>query len=405
MMIDRREFMRLCAGAAAFGSGMGSFFLKRALADMPLLDDSYPFFCPELIEITKPGPIIAPDGSCVCGWARRPILELNFDDAKFASSKQVMKKAFKKWDMYHIYTPELAMQFLVAWIPYAAFFNANIYVRATNRFYEDTRFLPANPEIEMMPDSGGGRTVFDAGPAKAVFEVVGDIHKLSVRFDNFSTADKEAADLNLSGGEDSRTSFNVEAEMSYPANHASIAGVHMTNPRRCHYGHKINCMETEGSVEFGGNVYRMSRENSFAALDFGRGHYPKKMFWHWATASGRHSDGKLIGFNLGFGNSPKNTTENALFYDGKLTKVNAVECLPPPDSDLEKPCLVRDFEGLADLTFKPLKTRRIDTKIGSGYSRGRPALGLYSGTIASPDGGTLVIKDLFGLYEWVDSNW
>lgn len=405
MRMERRDFIRLCAGTAAFGSIYATGFLKRAFADPPILDESYKYYCPEFEEITVPGPIILPDGSCRCGWTRRPIMDLNFKDAKFSSSKQKIAQAMKKWDMYHLYTPEYSMQFLVAWIPYAAFFNANIYIRKTNMFYEDTRFLPAKPEIPMMRDSTGGRTVFDSDKAKAVFEVDGEHYRLSVEFDGFTMVDKESADLNLGGGNDSRTTYRVEADMLYPGDFDSIAGIHPTTPRRCHYGHKINCMPIDGSVTINGNTSKMSPDSSFGALDFGRGHYPDKMFWYWATASGRADDGKLIGFNLGYGNNPDDMGENAVFYDGKITKIKTVSCTVPPDSDLMKPWSVRDKEGLVDLTFTPQKVRRVDTKLGSGYSIGRPSLGTYSGKLTTVSGKVIVLKDLFGLYEWVDSNW
>lgn len=406
MSMNRRDFVRLCAGAAVGAAGL-SGFAGMAFADPPLLDESYDYYCPKLEEITEPGPVILPDGSCRCGWTRRPILRLNFEDAKFASSKKIMRQAMKKWDMYHLYTPEYAMQFLVAWIPYSAFFNANIYDRKSNRFYEDTRFLPASPEIEMMPDSSRGRTLFDAGAARAEFEVNGEHHKIKVHFEGFSTADKDKADLKLGGSEAdrSRTLFDVDLDLLYPDNHDSIAGVHMTNPRRCHYGHKINCMTAEGRVTFGDKTSALSRQDSFGALDFGRGYYPRKMFWYWATASGRMPDGRLIGFNLGYGNTPKNQAESAVFHDGKITKIGVVNCHAPSDSDLTQPWSVKDEEGRVDLTFTPQKPRRVDTKLGSGYSIGRPAFGVYSGKIVTAAGETLALKDLFGLYEWVDSKW
>ncbi|MFH1538933.1 MAG: DUF2804 domain-containing protein [bacterium] len=408
MSVTRREFVRLCAGAAALGATGASGFFNRALADPPVLDKSYEYYCPELVEITEPGPVILPDGACRCGWTRRPILELNFEDAKFSPSKQKIRQAMKKWDMYHLYTPEYGMSFLVAWIPYAAFFSANLYDRKTNRFYEDTRFLPPNPEIPMMRDSTGGKTVFESDRAKAIFEVDGEHHKIKVVFEEFPMTDKEKADINInapSGEKDRRTTYEIEADLLYPKDHDSIAGVHMTNPRRCHYGHKINCMTAEGAVTFDGRTSAMSRQSSFGALDFGRGHYPRKMFWYWATASGRAADGKLVGFNLGYGNSPGNLAENALFYDGRITKINAVACGVPSDAELMKPWSVRDEEGLVDLTFTPRKVRRIDVKVGSGHSIGRPSLGFYSGKLVTSSGRVIELKDLFGLYEWVDSKW
>jgi hypothetical protein len=125
MEMNRREFIRLSIGISAFGAAAMTGWTDRATATPVELDSSYLFYCPELIEIKEKGPIILPGGVCRCGWARRPLLELNFEDAKFSSPAK-MRHAMKKWDMYHMYTPGHVIHFLIAWTPYAAFFTTFI---------------------------------------------------------------------------------------------------------------------------------------------------------------------------------------------------------------------------------------------------------------------------------------
>ena len=66
--LSRRAFVKLSAATAL---GVATDGTRRVMAAQksaasagpPALDASYPYYCPELVEITKPGPIILPDGT------------------------------------------------------------------------------------------------------------------------------------------------------------------------------------------------------------------------------------------------------------------------------------------------------------------------------------------------------
>ena len=362
-------------------------FGNDARAHNVKLDSSYVFHCPELEEITEPGPVIAADGTARCAWGKKPVLTLNFDDARFAYPRFLQQFRMKKWDMYHIYTPEHMIHYLVAWIGYGAFCAMYVYDRAECCGDEDFHARLPFPAFPMLPDSTTGRTEYKSGRINATFEIQGESHRLKVKAPKF--ADK---------------GFESDIELIYPADHESIFGVHLTTDRRCHYGHKINCMPANGWYKLGGQKFELEPETSTGALDFGRGHYPNKLFWYWATASGRDENGKLIGVNLGYGNSEDNCTENAVFYDGRMTKIGRVKCFSPAD-DLMKPWRVRDEQGLVDLTMTPHHVRYGNTTLGVFYSIARPSIGVFNGQFTTDRGETVMVKDLFGMFEWVDSKW
>ena len=254
MKMNRREFIGLCASISVLGLTGITGRINSAIATPEELDSSYPFYCPELIEITEKGPIIQIDGTCRCGWARRPLLALNFEDASF-SSRAKMRLAMKKWDMYHMYTPRHAIHFLIAWTPYAAFFTTFTYDRLTKKVYEETSFLPPSPEIKMMRDSTGGRTEYSSGEIIAAFDVEGQQRRLRVDFPGFAGGNLKAA-----------------IDLYFPPGYDSISSSQTTSPKRCHYGHKINCMTATGWMELNRETFNMAPEDSFGSLDFGRGH-------------------------------------------------------------------------------------------------------------------------------------
>ncbi len=385
---SRRDLLRL-GGSAAFAFGAGPIAGGRAMAadyEPPVLDPSYKYYCPELVEITEPGPLILPDGTSVCSWSRRPFLDLNFEDADFFPVRYFQRYRMKKWDMYHMITPDHYMSFLVAWIGYGAFCSAFIYDRSSREGMEGMHIRLPRPEFETMRDSTGGRTDYTSDKVSALFEVEGERHRIRVDFPKFAGKGLKA-----------------DIDLHLPQDHESVCATHLTNPRRMHYGRKINCMTARGELRVGSREFRLDPEDSFGMLDFGRGFYPPKLFWYWAVSSGRH-EGRLLGFNLGHGNSPEGTAENAVFHDGKVHKIGVTRC-ECDKHDLYKPWRVWTPDGQLDLTMVPHNVRYGNLKIGPLYSISRPALGLYSGRITLDSGRVLEIRDMFGLFEWVNSKW
>ncbi len=388
--VSRRMFCK--AGAAA---GL-AFWAGRALADdqtypvhypIPALDSSYIYYCPELREITAPGKLIHPDGTAFCSWSRRPYLELNFEDARFYSAPYFQRFRMKKWDMYHLITPSHYLSFLISWIGYAAFASGLVYDRASKKVFEGFSLLPPRPELKMMRDSTTGLTQFKSGSAQMSFEVIGERRRIKIAWPKFA-------------GE----GLDADIMLELPASAEMICATHLTNPRRMHYDVKIACMTAQGELKLAGKNFSLEPENSFGMLDFSRGFPPNKIFWYWAVSSGRDEQGKPIGFNLGHGNSPAQTNENAIFYDGRVHKIGQTRCQVPQEN-LMSEWRIWSEDGRIELKFSPENVRYSNLKIGSLHSIGNPALGTYSGAVRLDDGRTIAIRDLFGLYEWFDQKW
>jgi Domain of unknown function (DUF2804), N-terminal/Domain of unknown function (DUF2804), C-terminal len=385
--INRRRAIELAGSSALFATGASLIPGSANAADPVEFGAKYPFYCPEAIEITEPGKMVKPDGTSYCGWSRQPYLDLNYEDARFWKIKYFQKYRYKKWELYYIFTPTHYIHFLVSWIGFAAFCDLAFFDRKTKEYLSGMHIRLPEPKINMMRNPTEGRTEYLSKKIKAVFNVEGERRSIIVDAPKF-------ADQGL----------HVDMELIHPLSHESISGYHMTTPHRMHYGNKINCMTVSGTCQLGDKNLEMDPKTCFGLLDFGRGFYPPRLFWYWATGSGKDGDGKLVGWNLGHGNNPDEVNENTLFYDGKLHKIGSVNC-EVPSGDLYKPWKVWTDDGRVDLVYSPENAKYNEVNLGLLYSKGQGVLGVFNGSVKLDSGRRINIKDLFGIYEWVDQKW
>jgi len=375
----------LLRGGALAGLALSGAACARKMP--PELDSSYKFYCLEGPEITEPGKLIGPDGKGRCGWMRKPLLDLNLEDARFYAVPYFQRFRHKEWDMYYMITPTHYLHFLVAWIGYGAFCDVAVYDRELREWKTGIHIRGPRPKVPMMRNSTEGVTEYQSKKANARFEVDGEWRKLRVDFPEFA-------------GE----GLTADLEFKHPGDHDSICGSHLANPYRVYYGEKITSMEAHGSFSLGDAEFRLDPHVSYGLLDFGRGHYPPKKFWYWATASGRAADGAVVGWNLGHGNNREETMENSLFYNGKIQKMGSVHVELDFEGLLE-PWRVYTDDGRVDLTITPENLRQNDLDLGYLYAIGRPVMGPFNGFMVLDSGKKVVIEDVFGLFEMVDQRW
>jgi hypothetical protein len=80
-------------------------------------------------------------------------------------------------------------------------------------------------------------------------------------------------------------------------------------------------------------------------------------FWNWASLSATLADGRRLGLNLAAGVNETGFTENALWLDDQLIKVDTVDfqfSRYQPESEWR----VRSTDGIVDLSFAPAGQRK-----------------------------------------------
>jgi hypothetical protein len=201
--------------------------------------------------------------------------------------------------------------------------------------------------------------------------------------------------------------MGISADLKYDLkdDHESMVIVIPFTQNRFYYNRKVNCIPAEGWVEFKGQRYRISPEDSLGNLDWGRGVWPYSSFWVWASASGYLPDGRTLGLNLGFGfGDTSQATENAVILNGVVHKLGVVDFNYDP-VDFMAPWELKSPDGRLDLRFEPFIERVAKTNLLIINSEVHQMFGRYYGTAILDDGERVEIEDLVGFAEEHYARW
>ena len=158
-----------------------------------------------------------------------------------------------------------------------------------------------------------------------------------------------------------------------------------------------------------GIIKRKNSENIFTTLDWGRGVWAYKGTWYWSSGTG-YIDGIKIGFNFGYGFSDRSpATENCIFYDDKIHKINNVYfVIPNNEKDLcEKNKLwnIKSDDNRINLKFFPQVNRKGKFNFGIIKSEQNQVFGIFEGIIVLDNQKRINIKNIHGFAEKVYNRW
>ena len=143
-------------------------------------------------------------------------------------------------------------------------------------------------------------------------------------------------------------------------------------------------------------------------LDWGRGVWTYDNTWFWGSASGL-ADGVPFGFNIGYGfGDTSAASENVLFYDGKIHKLDRVTFnIPEKDGkdDYMSPWTFTSSDGRFEMNFTPVMDRSAKIDLKLICSDQHQVFGRFSGTARLDDGRKIEIKNLMGFAEKVRNKW
>ena len=173
--------------------------------------------------------------------------------------------------------------------------------------------------------------------------------------------------------------------------------------RHFYLNQKMNCMPCSGKIVFNWHVYQCAPERDLGVLDWGRGVWPHKINWYWATASAMVK-GKPFGFNLGYGfGNTQAASENMLFYDGRSSKLEDVEFKIPADP--MQPWTITSSDGRFEAIFHPDLDRADKLEAGPFYSDQHQYFGLINGTAILDDGTKISMEHLRCAIEDIKNNY
>ncbi len=175
-------------------------------------------------------------------------------------------------------------------------------------------------------------------------------------------------------------------------------------PKTFYYNQKINCMPATGDVTVGTTSYRFDPQTAAGVLDWGRGVWTYRNTWYWGSGSGR-VDGHSFGFNIGYGfGDTTAASENVIFWDGRVHKLDRIEFLIPPDSWV-KPWKFVSSDGRFDMAFEPILDRHAKTDILLVKTVQHQVFGYFTGDAVLDDGTRVHLDRFLGFAEKVFNAW
>lgn len=312
------------------------------------------------------------------GYAKRPIINCNV-------SGQFMRK--KKWNYWCVYGEEILFSATISHLDYAAVCFVYFLEYETQRYFEKTITIPVGNSVKM---------------GEQVLETVKFNNKdLTVQISYLNG--KTYLSVICSGFDGDP--LHADLTIHHPEEDESLNVVIPWNRKTFQFTAKHHLLPTTGSVKLGKRYYAFN-EDCFAVLDYGRGVWPRKATWNWGMASQLYK-GRRIGINLG-GQWTDGTgmTENAIFVDGRMSKIHEDVIFTYNRENFMQPWQVKTkFSDNLELTFTPFFERIAKTDAKLIYSEVHQMVGYYNGYVTTEAGEQINITQLLGCIEEHVAKW
>lgn len=341
----------------------------------------------EQVRITESTKLLDKDGNVLKpGYCTRNLYQYNRSDIKANPSR------IKEWDFYQISNDRYTVQIVFGDISIAGFCSFAFFDRETGEREEALSVIPLTFGRMKMPEHTEVPHKISVGYAGTKMQVVASKNKRWLTADIRARKEKITADLELMVMDDLES-----LTMAVPFKEL---------PGYFYLNQKVNSMPVKGHIEIGGRVYEFSPDNSFAVLDWGRGVWPYKCSWYWGNGTTRLDDGRLFGFEIGWGFGDMSAaTENMLFLDGKAHKIGEVFLVNDVRNDYMQPWVFSSDDGRFELTMTPEYDNFTSSRIGPLGNICHQVYGKWNGTVVLDDGTVLEIKDMLAFCEHSDNRW
>lgn len=170
-----------------------------------------------------------------------------------------------------------------------------------------------------------------------------------------------------------------------------------------HFTQKTTALICNGLVEWGDKKLVLEEIGALASVDWSAGYMRRETAWNWGSLSCHLPDGRRLGFNLAAGVVETGFTENALWIDGKMHKVDMV------DFQFDRyhhnhAWSLRSNDGIINLHFEPAGQRKEKTNAIIAATNFTQHFGRYYGEIVI-NGETIHLDGEWGFTEDHYAKW
>lgn len=339
----------------------------------------------EQVKITERTPLLDNKGNVYKpGYCVRNLYDYKRKDIK------APKARIKEWDFYQISNDAYTVQMTFADISIGGAGAFTLFDRETGERFEALSLSLLTFGRFNMPENT---------------EVPHSIKRQSAGFDMSVKVAENKRWLCFSGKcKQGKITADFELDVM-PDLESMVMAVPFDKDGYFYYNQKMNSMPVKGVVKVGSRIYDFSPENAFAVLDWGRGVWPYKGSWYWGNGTTRLSDGKLFGFEIGWGFGDMSAaTENMLFYDGKAHKIGEVY-LSKDENNWLSPWVFTSNDKRFEMTMTPTFDNFTSTRLGPVGNQCHQVFGMWNGTVVLDDGTELAIEDMLAFCEFSDNRW
>ena len=331
-------------------------------------------------EITQLGPLLDAEGNLrEAGWSRQPLL--SYDRSKVKANPL----RIKEWDYYLVMNNHYGAAFTISDEGYLGLESVSLLL--FDEPWENTQsvlsFLPLG-RLHMPPSSQKGSAEFRSDKLNLKFSFTKEGRRIQCRYRHFD-----------------KKSFECDIFLLPPPPPADSVCIAIPWPKEGHfyYNRKFNCMRAKGAMRFGDAEYNFDPKNSFATMDWGRGVWTYDNTWYWSSLN-CEVKGKVFGFNLGYGFGDSSAaTENALFYNGKISKLEkAIFEIP---KNLYDQWHLFTLDGRLEAVMDPVIDRSANLDFKAVSSNQHQVFGMMRGRAVLDGGKTVEFKDVMGFAERV----
>ena len=340
-------------------------------------------------EVIKKQPLLNEQGEIAeCGWARGQVWNYDRNQIKAPSFR------IKEWDYYLVLSQDFAGAFTISDDGYIGLQSVSLL--DFNKKWEHTEtVLNAFPmgKLHMPSDSSEGDVVYEDKRLQMKFAL--ETKEDGTKGRHIICHMTEFCD---------KKDFDCDIWLEQPDMETMVIATPWDKKHHFYYNQKINCMRASGWMEYDGRRYEFQPETDFGTLDWGRGVWTYDNTWKWG--SGNYDiDGHAFGFNIGYGfGNTQAATENVLFYDGVVHKLDDITFHIPED-DYCKPWTFTSSDGRFEMDFLPVLDRAAKLDVGVILTDQHQVFGKMSGTAILDDGTKLEITDMMCFAEKVHNKY
>ena len=313
---------------------------------------------------------------------------------KYRRKDIVFKKhKIKEWDYYAIMNENYAIAFTISDMTLFGLISISVIdlIKRRSKTVSKVKMFTRG-KLNLPPSSDNGDVCFDSKNFKLKFLNDGNKREIKGYVTNFYNDKDLDFDIILS-----ETSMN-----------SMVIVTPFFKKGQFYYNQKINNLIANGYFKIGNKLH--SIKDNMGVLDWGRGVWPHKVTWYWATCSHKNEMGNYIGFNLGYGfGDTSKASENMLFVNENAYKLNDVKFYfkrGKRKKDIDYTGDIKMYSESKDinLVFTPIVDRNENTitPIASTYQH--QIFGKYNGTFKVGDK-TYFIRDAYGFIEKIKNKW